>query len=165
MTSRSVVLALLVMLTSLMTPRVQSSAFAAEAQWDGLWFECEYSGKKAPPRDDCAMLDDDGFMFSGNQVTYMKVIDSPETDACKKKRKGQCFQATHPAITVVPGRGGEAELTPTSIGIRYMLCTQHYQTSDIGGYIEARPDADRCFWAGEKYFYLRRYEGTITVEE
>ncbi|MCE2516554.1 MAG: hypothetical protein J4F41_01705 [Alphaproteobacteria bacterium] len=135
------------------------------SSWDGLWFECEYSGKNAPPRDDCAMLDDDGFMFDGNNVTYMKVINSPEADDCKKKRKGQCFKATQPAITVIPGRNGSAEFTPNSIGLTYLLCTQIFHTSALNGYIEARPDDDRCFWAGEKYFYLRRYEGAITIED
>lgn len=58
------------------------------------------------------MLDDDGFIFEGNTVTYIKVIDSTETDACKKQRAGQCFRADAPAITVTRNRKGEAEFTP-----------------------------------------------------
>lgn len=165
MTIRRFALMILLMLAQ---PALITQVLASEDGgngWDGLWFECEYSGKNAPPRDDCAMLDDDGFMFDGNDVTYMKVINSPETDACKKQRKGQCFKASQPAITVTPGRSGSAEFTANSIGLTYLLCTQIFHTSLLSGYIEARPDADRCFWAGEKYFYLRRYDGTITIED
>ena len=34
--------------------------------WDGVWFECEFGGRDAPPADDCSMLDDDGFIFDGD---------------------------------------------------------------------------------------------------
>lgn len=132
--------------------------------WDGIWFECEFSGRQAPPRDDCAMLDDDGFLFSKNKVTYMKVLNSPETDACKKKRAGQCFQASMPKITVSEERSGKAEFTRNTIGLRFLGCTQIFNTYPIGDYIEARPDEDRCYWAGEKYFYLRKYLGEVTVK-
>ena len=105
------------------------------------------------------MLDDDGFIFDGDRVTYIKVIDSPETDACKKQRHGQCFRADMAAVTITTNRSGKAEFTPASLGIRFLGCTQIYHTSAIDHYIEARPDANRCFWAGEKYFYLRRFGG------
>ena len=29
----------------------------------GYWFECEFSEKTTPPKDQCDMLDDDGFNF------------------------------------------------------------------------------------------------------
>ena len=29
----------------------------------GYWFECEFSGKTVPPKDQCEMLDEDGFNF------------------------------------------------------------------------------------------------------
>ena len=29
----------------------------------GHWFECEFSEKTTPPKDQCDMLDDDGFNF------------------------------------------------------------------------------------------------------
>ena len=133
----------------------------AEIVWDGLWFECEFSGRTAPPDDNCAMLDDDGFLFAGDRVTYVKVIDSPETDACKKQRQGQCFRADQPAITIESNRSGKAEFTPTTMGIRFLGCTQIFHATSLGGFIEARPDADRCYWAGEKHFYLKRYDGEV----
>ena len=136
-----------------------------DGAWDGVWFECEFGGRSAPPADDCHMLDDDGFLFDGNSVTYIKVIDSPETDTCKKQRHGQCFRADIPAVTVTTNRSGRAEFTPTSLGIRFLGCTQIYHTSAIDTYIEARPDANRCFWAGEKYFYLRRFSGEVRHHE
>ena len=138
---------------------------AEEIDWDGLWFQCEFSGRQAPPDDDCAMLDDDGFLFQGERVTYMKVIDSPETDACKKQRAGQCVRADQPSVTVTASRKGKAELSNNTLGLRWLACTQIFHMTKIKTFYEARPDEDRCFWAGEKYFYLRKYDGAITVED
>ena len=46
----------------------QLSTRDSQAQeWDGVWFECEFGGRDAPPADDCNMLDDDGFIFDGDQ--------------------------------------------------------------------------------------------------
>ena len=136
----------------------------AAGTWNGTWFECEFAGRTSPPGDDCAMLDDDGFIFDKDTVTYIKVIDSAETDACKKQRAGQCFRADEPSITVTRNRKGQAEFTPTTIGIRFIGCTQIFHATSIGEYIEARPDAERCLWAGEKHFYLRRYNGTVRTD-
>ena len=140
-------------------------AAAESIDWNGLWFQCEFSGRQAPPGDDCAMLDDDGFFFEGDRVTYMKVIDSPETDACKKQRAGQCVRADEPSVTVTPSRKGKAELTDKTLGLRWLACTQIFHMTKINTFYEARPDEDRCFWAGEKYFYLRKYDGTIKIED
>lgn len=156
---------LLIIIALLLLTIAPPPSHAEVNSWDGLWFECEYSGRQAPPRDDCALLDDDGFFFETGKVTYMKVLDSDEEKACKKERKGQCFWADTPSITVSAGRKGNAEFTENSIGLRFMACTQIFHTSPIKNYIEARPDEDRCFWAGEKYFYLRKYNGIINIDE
>ncbi len=142
-----------------------TTAYAETDNWNGLWFECEFSGRQAPPGDDCAMLDDDGFFFEAGNVTYMKVIDSPETSACKKERAGQCVRADEPAITVDVSRKGKAEFTDTTIGLRFLGCTQIFHMKKLGAFFEARPDEDRCIWAGEKYFYLRKYDGSVKVED
>jgi len=141
-----------------------AGATEPENSWNGTWFECEFAGRTSPPEDDCAMLDDDGFIFDDDTVTYIKVIDSKETDACKKQRAGQCFRADEPAVTVTRNRKGEAEFTSNTIGIRFIGCTQIFHTTSIGEYIEARPDAQRCLWAGEKHFYLRRYNGMVRTD-
>lgn len=154
--------ALLAMLIGLLATTTESRASQA---WDGIWFECEFASRTSPPDDGCAMLDDDGFVFSTGKVTYVKVIDSRETDACKKQRAGQCFRADTPAITVSVNRTGKAEFTETTLGIRFLGCTQIFHAADRGAFIEARPDADRCYWAGEKHFYLRRYQGEVTTNE
>jgi len=135
-----------------------------ESTWDGIWFECEFAGRTTPPDDGCAMLDDDGFIFAGDTVTYIKVIDSKETDACKKQRAGQCFRADAPAITITRNRQGRAEFTPATIGIRFLGCMQIFNAASRGDFIEARPDDQRCFWAGEKHFYLRRYHGKLRTD-
>ena len=128
--------------------------------WDGLWFECEFSQRNAPPPDDCAMLDDDGFLFSGERVTYVKLVGGTET-ACKKNRVGQCFAAATPNITIKHQRQGRAILSANSIGLAFLGCVQRYHTTSLGAFIEARPDRDRCFWARDRFFYLRKYQGEI----
>jgi hypothetical protein len=140
-------------------------SWAETPQWNGLWFECEFSGRQTPPGDDCNMLDDDGFYFEESRVSYMKVIDSPETDSCKKQRPGQCVRADQPAVTVTVERRGKAKFTETTIGLNFLACTQIFHMTKVKSFYEARPDEDRCFWAGEKYFYLRQYNGTITVQD
>ena len=69
----------------------------------GYWFECEFSGKTVPPKDQCEMLDDDGFNFKGNVAINVKNISSKETK-CKKNKIGQCFQSNTKSINVTVGR-------------------------------------------------------------
>ena len=52
---------------------------------NGYWFECEFSEKTAPPKDQCEMLDDDGFNFKENIAINIKNISSKETK-CKKNK-------------------------------------------------------------------------------
>jgi len=144
-------------------PALAGSSDSASS-WDGVWFECEFASRTSPPGDGCAMLDDDGFIFDGDTVTYIKVIDSTEAEACKKQRAGQCFRADAPAITATRNRQGEAEFTPSTIGIRFIGCTQIFHATQLEEYIEAKPDASRCFWAGKKHFYLRRYLGMVRFD-
>lgn len=146
-----------------------SSAKADEAAirafWDGAWFECEFAGRTTPPQDDCSMLDDDGFMFSAGRVTYIKVMDSRETDSCRKQRPGQCFRADEARVSVSPNRSGSAEFALDTLGIRFLGCTQIFHITGMGSFIEARPDDKRCFWARDKRFYLHRYEGEVVTLE
>ena len=132
---------------------------AVRAFWDGPWFECEFAGRSSPPGDACSMLDDDGFLFSDGRVTYIKVLGSGEADGCKKQRPGQCFRADEDRISVSVNRTGRAEFTLDTLGIRFLGCTQIFHVTEMGAFLEARPDDKRCIWAGDKRFYLRRYEG------
>ena len=52
---------------------------------NGYWFECEFSEKTAPPKDQCEMLDDDGFNFKEDVAINIKNISSKETK-CKKNK-------------------------------------------------------------------------------
>ena len=67
------------------------------------WFECEFSEKTTPPKDQCEMLDDDGFIFKENAAMYIKNISSKETN-CKKNKIGQCFRSNTKSINVKVGR-------------------------------------------------------------
>ena len=56
----------------------------------GYWFECEFSEKTTPPKDQCEMLDDDGFNFKEDVAINIKNISSKETN-CKKIKWDNVF--------------------------------------------------------------------------
>ena len=137
--------------------------FAVE-KLDGAWFECEFSGKTSQPTDNCEMLDNDGFIFSNNIATHISVIDSQETN-CKKNKIGQCFQSNISFITVRQGRKDKVKFEDSKLILTFLGCGQvFYLTSKID-YIQAKPDAKKCFWAGKKIFYLKKYNGKLIFKK
>ena len=137
--------------------------FAIE-KLDGVWFECEFSGKTSQPTDNCEMLDNDGFIFSNNIAAHISVIDSQETN-CKKNKIGQCFQSNISFITVRQGRKDKVKFEDSKLILTFLGCGQvFYLTSKID-YIQAKPDAKKCFWAGKKIFYLKKYNGKLIFKK
>ena len=137
--------------------------FAVE-KLDGAWFECEFSGKTSQPTDNCKMLDNDGFIFSNNVAAHISVIDSQETN-CKKNKIGQCFQSNINFITVRQGRKDKVKFEDSKLILTFLGCGQvFYLTSKID-YIQAKPDAKKCFWAGKKIFYLKKYNGKLIFKK
>ena len=137
--------------------------FAVE-KLDGAWFECEFSGKTSQPTDNCEMLDNDGFIFSNNIAAHISVIDSQETN-CKKNKIGQCFQSNINFITVRQGRKDKVKFEDSKLILTFLGCGQvFYLTSKID-YIQAKPDAKKCFWAGKKIFYLKKYNGKLIFKK
>ena len=137
--------------------------FAVE-KLDGAWFECEFSGKTSQPTDNCEMLDNDGFIFSNNIAAHISVIDSQETN-CKKNKIGQCFQSNISFITVRKGRKDKVKFEDSKLILTFLGCGQvFYLTSKID-YIQAKPDANKCFWAGKKIFYLKKYNGKLIFKK
>ena len=137
--------------------------FAVE-KLDGAWFECEFSGKTSQPTDNCKMLDNDGFIFSNNVAAHISVIDSQETN-CKKNKIGQCFQSNISFITVRQGRKDKVKFEDSKLILTFLGCGQvFYLTSKID-YIQAKPDAKKCFWAGKKIFYLKKYNGKLVFKK
>ena len=137
--------------------------FAIE-KLDGAWFECEFSGKTSQPTDNCKMLDNDGFIFSNNVAAHISVIDSQETN-CKKNKIGQCFQSNISFITVRQGRKDKVKFEDSKLILTFLGCGQvFYLTSKID-YIQAKPDAKKCFWAGKKIFYLKKYNGKLIFKK
>ena len=137
--------------------------FAVE-KLDGAWFECEFSGKTSQPTDNCKMLDNDGFIFSNNVATHISVIDSQETN-CKKNKIGECFQGNTSFITVRQGRKDKVKFENSKLILTFLGCGQvFYLTSKID-YIQAKPDAKKCFWAGKKNFYLKKYNGKLIFKK
>lgn len=156
------------------TPAVADDAY--DEFWEGAWFECEHAARTAPPEDGCAMLDDDGLLFRDGGVSHIKVAESKEADGCRKRQAGQCFRAgeTRVSASVNPTGAKEtlstwflrrATFNPDALVLRFLGCAQIYHVTVMGGFLEARPDDDRCIWAQKKRFYLRRYEGEIVFLE
>ena len=137
--------------------------FAVE-KLDGAWFECEFSSKTSQPTDNCEMLDNDGFIFSNNIAAHISVIDSQETN-CKKNKIGQCFQSNISFITVRQGRKDKVKFEDSKLILTFLGYGQvFYLTSKID-YIQAKPDAKKCFWASKKIFYLKKYNGKLIFKK
>lgn len=131
---------------------------------DGSWFECEFSGKTSPPTDKCQILDNDGFIFSKNVAAHISVIDSQETN-CKKNKIGQCFQSNLSSITVRRGRKDKVQFENSKLILTFLGCSQVFYLKDKIDYIEAKPDTKKCFWAGKKIFYLKKYNGKLIFQK
>ena len=137
--------------------------FAVE-KLDGAWFECEFSGKTSQPTDNCEMLDNDGFIFSNNIAAHISVIDSQETN-CKKNKIGQCFQSNISFVTVRQGRKDKVKFEDSKLILTFLGCGQVFYLTSKVDYIQAKPDAKKCFWAGKKIFYLKKYNGKLIFKK
>ena len=130
----------------------------------GTWFECEFSGKTTKPTDDCKMLDNDGFIFNKNIAAHISVIDSQEPN-CKKNKFGQCFPSDLKFVTVRKGRKDKVSFEKGKLILSFLGCGQVFHLKDRVKYVEAVPDKKKCFWAGKKVFYLKKYNGKLIFKE
>jgi|TARA_B100001094_G_scaffold317668_1_gene360351 hypothetical protein len=153
---------LLIILTLLFL-NLSFEVFSVE-KLDGAWFECEFSGKTSQPTDNCQMLDNDGFIFSKNVAAHISVIDSQETN-CKKNKIGQCFQSNLSFITVRRGRKDKVQFKNSKLILTFLGCGQVFNLTNKIDYIEAKPDEKKCFWAGKKIFYLKKYNGKLIYQK
>ena len=139
------------------------NSFAIE-NMEGAWFECEFAGKISKPLDDCKMLDNDGFIFSNNKATHISVIDSQEIN-CKKNKVGQCFKSDLDFVTARKGREDSVKFGNSKLILSFLGCSQVFHLKDISIYVEASPDEKKCFWAGKKIFYLKKFEGDLILNK
>ena len=131
---------------------------------EGAWFECEFAGKISKPSDDCEMLDNDGFIFSHNKATHISVIDSQEIN-CKKNKVGQCFKSNLSFITARKGREDNVKFGNSKLILSFLGCNQVFHLKDQSNYVQASPDTKKCFWAGKKIFYLKKYNGDLILKK
>ena len=134
-------------------------AFALE-NLEGAWFECEFSGKTTPPSDNCKMLDNDGFIFSNNKALHINVIDSIE-EKCKKKKVGQCFLSSNKFVTINKGREDKVVFNDNKLILSFLGCDQIFHLEKKNNYVQASPNKKKCFWAGKKVFYLKKFNGKL----
>ena len=127
---------------------------------DGIWFTCEFTQSQTPPTDGCKMFDDEGFEAREGQITYLRMLGSEET-ACKGQKKGQCFPANLPQITVSTKPIGEAWLAEGRLFVTWYGCTQGYTLESDTDFVTVRPDGKDCFWSRERHFYVAPYSGQV----
>ena len=130
----------------------------------GYWFECEFSEKTVPPKDQCEMLDNDGFNFKGNVAINVKNISSKETK-CKKNKIGQCFQSNTKSINVTVGRSDQVKFQDSNLILTFLGCSQKFKLKNYINFIEAMPDKKKCFWTGKKHFYLKKFDGSVNIKK
>ena len=130
----------------------------------GYWFECEFSEKTTPPNDKCEMLDDDGFNFKEDVAINIKNISSKETK-CKKNKIGQCFQSNASSIDIKVGRSDKIKFQNSNLILTFFGCSQNFILKNYINFIEAIPDKKKCFWTGKKYFYLKKFNGSVNIIE
>ena len=127
---------------------------------DGVWFTCEFTQSKTPPTDGCEMFDDEGFEARDGHITYLRMLGSEEAN-CKGQKKGQCFPANLPQITVSTKPIGEAVLKDSRLYVTWYGCTQDYTTTQETGFVSVKPDGKDCFWTRERHFYVAPYTGQV----
>ena len=110
------------------------------------------------------MLDNDGFIFNKNIAAHISVIDSQETN-CKKNKLGQCFPSDLKFVTVRKGRQDKVNFEKGKLILSFLGCGQVFHLEDKIKYVEAVPDKKKCFWAGKKVFYLKKYNGKLIFKE
>ena len=127
---------------------------------DGIWFTCEFTQSKTPPTDGCEMFDDEGFEARDGQISYLRMLGSQES-GCKGLKKGQCFPASLPQITVSTKPIGAAQLKDGRLHVTWYGCTQDYTLTQETGFVSVKPDGKDCFWTRERHFYVAPYTGQV----
>lgn len=154
---------ILLWLLLLGVPATVSANDALAEIWSGHWFTCEFAKSQSPPHEQCAMFDDEGFRFDQGRFTYIRITESDETE-CKGNKVGQCFRRDRSAITIKSDDRGKLGFGETTITVRYLGCSQLFHFTDTEHYRVIKPDADRCWWARKRHFYIARYEGDVTEQ-
>ena len=131
---------------------------AADNQWPGIWFTCEFAQRQRAPDDGCQMFDDEGFQLADGRLSYLRITHSDET-ACRGAKKGQCFRRDRADITVEKTNRGKLTLRKNQFDVKFLGCTQTFYFADTADYREMWPDDDRCFWASKRRFYIAPFDG------
>lgn len=141
-----------------------STAGSEKIRLDGLWFTCEYAHSQIPPSDNCAILDDDGFLVEGDFVWHMKVQDG-DAEGCRGNRAGNCFQRERKVLTAKKKKIGQAVRTEKGAIIEYMWCGQPYEITHGAYFSQVKPVEPMCPWTSKKTYYVSQWNGQMNVVE
>ena len=146
------------------TPTRADGFGAADNQWPGIWFTCEFAQRQRAPDDECQMFDDEGFQLADGRLSYLRITHSNET-ACRGDKKGQCFRRDRANITITKTDRGRLTLRENQFDVKFLGCTQTFYFADTANYREMWPDDDRCFWASKRRFYIAPFDGAYNIAD
>ena len=146
------------------TPARADGFGAADNQWPGIWFTCEFAQRQRAPDDKCQMFDDEGFQLADGRLSYLRITHSDET-ACRGDKKGQCFRRDRANITITKTDRGRLTLRKNQFDVKFLGCTQTFYFADTTNYREMWPDDDRCFWASKRRFYIAPFDGAYNFAD
>ena len=140
-----------------------SSANSSEIKnLDGIWFICEYSVSNNPPNDNCEMLDNDGFLVEKGLISHLKIKNSQQ-EGCRGNRKGHCFKNGIPGLKAKKRKIGEFLIGSNWVEVDYLSCKQRFWFKENKNFWHGWPDDKKCFWTRKKEFFVKRYNGKLTI--
>ena len=130
--------------------------------WNGVWFTCEFSNRTKAPDDGCYMFDNEGFRVSDGIFTYLEVINSTEKN-CRGNKTGHCFKSDALGLKAKKRKIGEFVIGSNWVEVDYLSCTQRFWFEEFETYWHGWPDDKKCFWTRKKEFFVKRYNGELTI--
>ena len=110
------------------------------------------------------MLDNDGFIFNEN-IDQIYFFYNLVLDYLLPIYVQQCFQSDLKFVTVRKGRQDKVNFQNGKLILTFLGCGQVFHLKDKIKYVEAAPDNKKCFWAGKKVFYLKKYNGKLIFKK
>ena len=129
---------------------------------DGIWFICEYSVSNIPPDDNCEMLDNDGFHVEKGLISHLKIKNSQQL-GCRGNKKGHCFKNGVAGLKAKKRKIGEFLIGSNWVKVNYLSCTQRFWFKQYKNFWHGWPDDEKCFWTRKKEFFVKRYNGELTI--
>ena len=90
----------------------------------------------------------------------VSVIDSIE-EKCKKNKVGHNFLSSNKFVNINKGREDKVVFNDNKLILSFLGCDQIFHLENKNNYVQASPNKKKCFWAGKKVFYLKKFNGKL----